>query len=106
MSLNRTEQRVFDYLQTHPEERHFWMEKVRAAGALLDPHVAATQLADALWSYYEERSGVVPAFREIAAREGMQRTSMRNLSEHLLRLWTTPRPRRRPPEGDRGVVRL
>ena len=98
MSLNRTEQRVFDYLQGHPEERQFWQTKVQSiAAALVDPHVAAHRLESELWHYYKERSAVVPAFRDAVAREGRGRTSMKNLAEHLLRLWVTPRPKPKPP---------
>ena len=39
MSLNRYEQRVFDYLQGHHEERHHWQQKFRAvAKAAGDDH--------------------------------------------------------------------
>ena len=40
-----------------------------------------------LWRYLEERSAVASPFREIAQREGLSRTSLRNLAEYLLRLW-------------------
>jgi hypothetical protein len=97
MSLNRCEQRIFDYLQRHPEERHYWQGKFQAAAkASADDHVAAAQLEPELWRYYEERSGVVAVFKEAAKHEGLQRTSMRNLAELLIRLWTEPRPKKRP----------
>ncbi|HEY0945631.1 MAG TPA: hypothetical protein VGD81_10200 [Opitutaceae bacterium] len=97
MSLNRSEQMVYDYVQAHPEERHFWTEKVRRVAAQSpDDHAAATQLADQLWAYYEERAGVVSPFREVVKREGLRRMSMRNLAEYLLRLWTVPRPKKKP----------
>ena len=96
MSLNRCEQRVFDYLQSHPEERHYWVSKVqsvcRSAG---DDHAAAARLDAELWRYYEERSAVVARFRDAAAAEGLRRTSMKNLAELLVRLWTEPRPKRK-----------
>jgi hypothetical protein len=45
MSLNRCEQRVFDYWQSHRDERQFWQEKVRAfAKSSADDHVAAGRL--------------------------------------------------------------
>lgn len=92
MSLNRSEQLVFDYLEAHPEEKRYWQDKVRAAGRGPDVHAAAVALADALWSYYEERASVAAPFQEAARREGLRRTSMRNLAELLLRLWAAPRP--------------
>jgi len=95
MSLNRSEQLVFDYVQTHAEERHHWMEKVRkAVAANGDEHAAAAHLAGELWHYYEERSAVVTSFREIAVREGLRRISMKNLAEYLIRVWTVPRPKK------------
>jgi len=97
MSLNRCEQRVFDYLQSHREERQFWQEKVRrSARAATDSHAVATRLEGELWRYYEERSAVAAPFREAARVEGLQRTSMRNLAELLLRLWAEPRPKPKP----------
>lgn len=102
MSLNRSEQRIFDYLQRHPEERQYWQNKVqtvcRRAG---DDHEAARQLEAELWRYYVERSGVVPAFKEASRSEGLARTSMRNLAELLVRLWTEPRPKRKNPGAER-----
>jgi len=97
MSLNRCEQRVFDYLQSHREERHFWQEKVRTASrAAGGVQVAAARLDAELWRYYEERSAVAAPFKEAARVEGLRRTSMKNLAELLLRLWTEPRPKPRP----------
>jgi len=97
MSLNRSEQVIFDYLQRHAEERHFWQQKVRnAVGKAPDDHMAADQLQGELWRYFEERSAVAEPFREIVRREGLRRTSMRNLAEYLIRIWTPPRPKPRP----------
>jgi len=99
MSLNRYEQRVFDYLQGHPEERHHWQEKFqRVAKAAGDEHVAAMQLESELWRYYQERSEVVAVFKDAARHEGLARISMRNLAELLLRLWTVPRPKKKAVE--------
>ena len=96
MSLNRCEQRVFDYLQSHPDERHFWQEKVQVVSNNADnEHVAAIQLSVDLWRYYEERSAVVSMFKEAARTEGLHRTSMKNLTELLLRLWIAPRPKKK-----------
>lgn len=88
MSLNRSEQMVFDYLQRNPDEKRHWEQKVRGISAKArDPHQAALELDGHLWSYFEERSAVASPFREIAQREGLRRTSLRNLAEYLLRLW-------------------
>jgi len=94
MSLNRTEQRMFDYLMGHPDERQHWLGKVQSiAVAQGDPHAAATRLEVELSHYLKERSGVVPRLRDLEPREGAGRTSLRNLAEHLLRLWVAPRPK-------------
>ncbi len=93
MSLNRSEQLVFDYLQANPEEKSYWMDKAKAAGRLPDAHAASSSLADALWAYYEERAAVAAPFKDRVRHEGLQRTSMRNLAELLLRLWVPPKPK-------------
>jgi len=96
MSLNRCEQRVFDYLQRHPEERHYWQGKFQSvAKAVGDDHVAVTRLEPELWRYYEERSTVAAPFKEAARMEGLQRTSMKNLAELLIRLWVEPKPKKK-----------
>jgi hypothetical protein len=97
MSLNRCEQRVFDYLQRHPEERHYWQGKFQAVTkAVGDDHVAATRLETELWRYYEERSAVATPFKEAVQHEGLRRTSMRNLAELLIRLWIGTSPKKKP----------
>ena len=97
MSLNRCEQRVFDYLQSHPEERQFWQGKLHAATKGNEQqHVIVIRFAEDLWRYYEERSAVASPFKEAARTEGLQRTSMKNLAELLLRLWTEPPPKKNP----------
>jgi hypothetical protein len=101
VSLNRTEQMTFDYLEGQPDERHFWLEKVRTiARQTPDAHEAASRLEVELWHYVVERSAVVSPFREQAGREGLPRTSMRNLADHLLRLWTEPRPKPKKKPSD------
>jgi hypothetical protein len=96
MSLNRCEQRVFDYIKSHPEERHYWQAKVQTVCRNTgDDHVAAAELDGGLWRYYEERSQVASPFREAARSEGLRRTSMRNLAELLIRLWTEPRVKKK-----------
>jgi hypothetical protein len=84
-----------DYVEKHPEERHYWMHKVRSNAALCtnDQEAAAALEAD-LWRYYVERSQVVSVFVEAAAREGLKRTSMRNLAEYWLRVWAPPRTKK------------
>lgn len=100
MSLNRSEQMVCDYVAGNPEELRFWQDKVRAAATgASDLHAAAIELAEALWSYYEERAGVVPAFQEAFRRDGGRRVSLRNLAEYWLHLWVEPKSKRRRPEG-------
>ena len=107
MSLNRCEQRIFDYLQSHAEERHYWQAKfqsvTKAAG---DDHVAVARLEPELWRYYEERSRVAAPFKDAARQEGLQRTSMKNLAEHLIRLWVDPRPKKKPAPGGEGAMEL
>lgn len=96
MSLNRSEQRIFDYWQSSPEERRFWEGKVRdAVKRASDDHGAVARLEPELWRYYEERSAVAAVFREAARHEGLQRTSMKNLAELLVRLWVEPRPKKK-----------
>ena len=96
MSLNRSEQRVFDYLQRHPDERHYWQAKFhRLSKEHTDERIAVEQVEPELWRYYVERSAVVALFKEAAATEGLGRTSMKNLAELLMRLWTEPKPKKK-----------
>lgn len=103
MSLNRSEQRIYDYLQDHPDERQFWVGKVqsiwRRSG---DDPAAVTQLESELWLYYRERCAVVSPFKEAAAAEGLGRTCMKNLAELMIRLWVEPRPKKKPQEQVAG----
>ena len=95
MSLNASEQMIFDYMQGHPDERHYWLEKVQKTSARSrDDFEAAKELELDLWRYFEERSAVASPFKEVARREGVRRTSMRNLAELLVRLWVQPRPKK------------
>lgn len=101
MSLNRSEQMIFDYWEKNPDERQFWRDKVQSTvRAMVDDHAAAVRLEGDLWAYFVERSGVVSPFRETAGREGLARTSMRNLAEYLIRLWTEPRPKPKRARSD------
>lgn len=96
MSLNRSEQRVFDYLQGHPEERHYWITKVQnTCKSFENDHAAVVRLEAELWRYYEERSAVASPFKEAARIEGLKRTSMKNLAELMVRLWIEPRPKKK-----------
>jgi hypothetical protein len=95
MSLNASEQMIFDYVQAHPDERHYWVEKVqKTSRASVDDFEAARLLDADLWRYFEERSGVASPFKELAQRQGIRRTSMKNLAEYLLRLWGPPRAKK------------
>lgn len=99
MSLNRSEQRVFDYIQSHSEERQYWLTKVQNfARQHPDPHEAAQRLESDLWRYYQERSEVAWEFRDEGRLAPGQRVSLRNLAEYLLRLWVAPKPKK-PREG-------
>jgi hypothetical protein len=100
MSLNRCEQRVFDYLQGHAEERQYWVSKVQSISRRHgDDASAVRELEPELWRYYQERSAVAPPFKEAARAEGLQRTSMKNLAEYLIRLWLEPRPKKKTEHG-------
>jgi hypothetical protein len=97
MSLNRWEQRLFDYLQSHPDERHQWQGKFqRISKRTVDEHFAILQIEPELWRYYLERSEVTEPFKSAVHHEGAHRTSMKNLAELLMRLWTEPRAKRKP----------
>jgi hypothetical protein len=88
-------------LQSHKDERHYWQGKFqRLAKALDDERVAIERLEPELWRYYLERSSVASPFKEMAAIEGIQRTSMKNLAELLMRLWTEPRPKKKATSGE------
>lgn len=91
MSLNRNEQMIQDHLRARPDELRHWQEVVRReAKRAGDPHAAATVLERELWRYFEERATMAEPFRDLARREGLARTSMRNLAELLIRLWAPP----------------
>ena len=100
MSLNRTEQMMFDYMQQHLDEKRHWQHKVNVISARAhDPQKAAVSLEEELWRYLEERSAVASPFREIAQREGLRRISLRNLAEYLLRLWAPVKAKQKTPDG-------
>jgi len=60
-----------------------------------DPAEAAGRLDGELWRYFLERSEVAEPFKGFVHSFGRQRTSMRNLAEYFIRLWTAPRPKPR-----------
>jgi hypothetical protein len=95
VSLNRSEQILYDYMQSKHEERQFWFGKVQSiAGASLEIPDAVARIDSELWRYYLERSEVVPVFKSAVKAWGTKRTSMKNLAEYLVRLWTEPRPKK------------
>ena len=98
MSLNRAEQGLFDYVLGHAEERQHWQTKVRdvmrGGPTIAVDREAAAVLADELWHYYLERAETVREFREARGSKEVQRISMRNLAEHLLRMWGPAKPAR------------
>jgi hypothetical protein len=95
MSLNRYEQTLYDYVKGHADERQHWQHKVRAILAdSAEIPGAVARIDSELWRYYEERSSVVPAFGGTERAAGLRRTSMKNLAELLIRLWTEPKPRK------------
>ena len=100
MSLNRNEQMLYDYVLGQVDERHHWRNKVQSIVSGSDEVSAAVSRIDAeLWRYYLERSEVTPIFVEAARSFGLRRTSMKNLAELLVRLWTEPRQKKTAPGG-------
>ena len=98
MSLNRSEQRIYDYLMSHKEERQHWEAKVRSFAVKYPDRAEVVARLDAeFWGYTVERSAAAEPFRTAARLEGLRRISMRNLAELLLRLWAPPIPRKAPP---------
>jgi hypothetical protein len=105
MSLNRSEQLLHDYVESHRDERHYWVRKVQMiARESTDTPAAVARLDSELWRYYLERSEVAPAFMAAAQAYGLRRTSMKNLAEHLIRLWTEPKPRKPAGDSEAGLT--
>jgi hypothetical protein len=94
MSLNRLEQSLFDYWERQPDERRHWQAKTLEVSRVRSaPGDAARCLERELWAYYVERSGQVPALRDVGPGGG-QRISLLNLAELILRLWgPLPKPK-------------
>jgi hypothetical protein len=103
MSLNRSEQILQDYLQGHRDERQYWFAKVQTImRESPETTEAVARLESELWRYFLERSEVAPPFIAAAQAYGRRRTSMKNLAEYLVRLWTEPRPRKAAPGPEGG----
>jgi hypothetical protein len=97
MSLNRYEQAVYDYWETHPEEKRHWHTKVceAARGETAEPGHAARELERELWAYLVERTQHVPQFRDLNTG-GLRRISLLNLADYLMRLWGPPPKPKKP----------
>lgn len=90
MSLNRCEDAFLAYLHAHPDERRFWTERVLALdrdGGAFESRVAT--LEGELRAYAAERGAADARLHEDL---GAGRVRLRNLAEHVLRLWTSPKP--------------
>lgn len=102
MSLNRTEQTLFDYWERAVDERRHWQMRVaeltRRPG--VSPDEVARTLERELWEHLVERTPHVPALRNLNPG-GLSRMSMLNLAEYLLRLWGPP-PKAKPRSGPHG----
>jgi hypothetical protein len=102
VSLNRSEQILYDYVQGQRDERHYWETKVQSFVRDADISAAIDRLDSELWRYYLERSEIVPSLVADARTHGLRRTSMKNLAEYLVRIWGPPMPpkKRNPPGTD------
>lgn len=95
MSLNRYEQLLYDYIESLPEERRYWLERVvEVAETNRRREAAALALNGELWDYFEERSRHEPEFADVVGA-GAGKVSMLNLSEYLLRMWTAGKAKKR-----------
>lgn len=91
VSLNRSEDALFDYLRAHADEERFWRSRVvELERASRSANSRAMRLANELREYALERGRANPSLEEAL---GAGRVSMINLAEYLLRVWTTPAPR-------------
>lgn len=87
MSLNRYEQRLYDYIESIPEENRYWVDRVKGIVAQSGRREeAALSLNSELWDYLEERSRHERSLEE-AMGERSVRLSLLNLAEYLLRVW-------------------
>jgi hypothetical protein len=108
MSLNRIEQLLYSYMQGSREERHYWHNKVQMiVRESADIPASVSRIDAELWRYYLERSEVAPVFMADTRAYGKRRTSMKNLAEHLIRLWTEPRPKKPAnPDGSQASAEV
>jgi len=96
VSFNRYEQLLFDYLENHADERRFWTSRVFDMSRSGSHEATVLDLNSQLWEYFEERSRYESPFKEIVVSEGLQRISLLNLSEYLVRMWgAVPAPKKR-----------
>jgi len=97
MSLNRYEQALFSYWESHPDERRHWQGKVQEmTRAVAEPGEVARSLERELWDHFVERSPHVPRLHELSPG-GLHRVSLLNLAEHVIRLWgPPPKPKSSP----------
>ncbi len=97
MSLNCYEQALFDYWENQADERRHWQATVtRITHDSAQPIEAARALERELWDYFVERSQHVGRLRELSPGGGLQRVSLLNLSEHVIRLWGPPPKPKKP----------
>ncbi len=91
MSLNRSEQYLFDYITANKDEGQHWHAKVQAYFRKnVSLHDLVVPFESELWAYYVERAQGSPKFGQGMPTKDLRRTSMKNLAEHLLRLWGPP----------------
>lgn len=96
MSLNRYEQMLSDYIESHPEEKRYWLARVLDLGnSGIRREEAVLVLNSMLWEYFEERSRYEAPFSAVRAREGSEKVSMLNLAEYWLRMWAPPKVARK-----------
>src|ERR1035437_4080728 len=98
MSLNKYEQPLFDYIDRQVDERRYWHGKIQEATRISgDFRALARELEREMWEYYRERSQQVPILRDLNTG-GLQRVSLLNLTEYLLRVWgPSPKPKKPGP---------
>ena len=98
MSLNRSEQAVFDYWTNQLDERRHWQSKVTEAARFAGPTAERARILEReLWDYLVERSQHVETLRS-ALPTGARRVSLLNLAELILRLWAPPPKSKLPPQ--------
>lgn len=93
MSLNRFEQTMFDYWESHPDERRHWQMKTGEALRRFPGGEAARSLERELWDYLRERSEHVADLRRLLGANP-PRISLLNLAEYMVRVWGPPPPKK------------